>query len=155
MRAGKYESKAKRGTAWERSIFGFDLCFQFRSVGSPWEVSNVPPFFREQPGLVPNRGRFLFITGRKLLFNLLVLDALQTAAHYGNSADSAPVRVFFFYRLSDMTLEKFVSRIINVIVYWNVAGCSWRYTTLLLLLWLLGWDWKTSLIGRHYLAILF
>lgn len=122
LRTEKDESRAKHGTVWERLNFGFDLCFRSRSAGTPWEVSNVPPFFRDQPEVVPNRGRFLYVTGKKLMFDILVLDVLQIAARYGDSSAFQPLRVFFFSRLSDVTLEEFVSRIINTIVYWNVAN---------------------------------
>lgn len=121
---GKDGSKDIHKTVWKRLNFGFKQCFRARSAGSPWEVNNVPPFFRDCPGLIPTRRQFLYITGRKILINLLLLDAFGIASRYNgeNTASFDAARIPFFSRLGDVTIEEFVTRMVSVVMFWVVGG---------------------------------
>ena len=75
--AARHDGRRSAGMSFSRLVFGWEETFRARSARTPWEVKNVPKFFPDHPGAVPTRAQFLYLSARRCLISLFVVDAIS------------------------------------------------------------------------------
>lgn len=102
--------------------FAYDMIFSPRSVGTPWQVKNVPPFSSSEPLYVPSRGAFLLRTFVLAMLCFLIHD-ISVAQPPPDARLVAASKDAFLSRLSDITSEELVFRVASTIGFWvNTAA---------------------------------
>lgn len=100
---------------WERLYFGFLSTFSFRSVNTRLEVRNVPAF-KNGP---PSRSVFVLRQIVITIMCILVVDVSGAQPPPPNAAELfSPAKVQFFTRLSEITRDEMMLRILSTLIYW-------------------------------------
>ena len=75
--AAQQEGERSAGIIFRRLVFGWEETFRARSTRTPWEVKNVPKFFPDRPEMVPTRAQFLYLSARRCLISLFIVDVIS------------------------------------------------------------------------------
>ena len=118
--AAQHEGRRSVGMSFSRLVFGWEETFRSRSTRTPWEVKNVPKFFPDRPEMVPTRAQFLYLSARRCLTSLFIVDVISFMGRDAtlNSVNFAQSRIPFFARLQSVTMEEIVLRVISSILHW-------------------------------------
>ena len=116
------EGRRSAGTFFSRLVFGWEESFRARSTRTPWEVKHVPKFFPDRPEMVPTRPQFLYLSARRCLISLFIVDVISFMGRDAtlNSVNFAQSRIPFFARLQSVTTEEIVLRVISSVLHWVV-----------------------------------
>ena len=116
--AAHYLSGKKDGI-WERLRFGTWTAFSTRYAGSPYQARNVPPYSTSDPSYVPTRRAFLVKKALTFVLCYLVTDILtQGGQPDQNPIIYAPRYVSFFSRLSEVSAQEVVTRVVTSVFIW-------------------------------------
>lgn len=118
--AAQHEGRRSAGMSFSRLVFGWEETFRARSTRTPWEVKNVPKFFPDRPEMVPTRAQFLYLSARRCLASLFIVDVISFMGRDAtlNSVNFAQNRIPFFARLRSVTTEEIVLRVISSVLHW-------------------------------------
>ena len=118
--AAQHGREPRARTFVHRLVFGWNEAFRARSSGTPWEVNHVPNFFPDRPDMVPTRANFLYMTARRCLVSLFIVDVISFMGRDAtmNSVNFASSRIPFFARLQNATGEEILLRLISSVLHW-------------------------------------
>ena len=118
--ATQHEGRRSAGMSFSRLVFGWEETFRSRSARTPWEVKNVPKFFPNRPEVVPTRAEFLYLSARRCLISLFIVDVISFMGRdaTSNSVNFAQSRIPLFARLQSVTTEEIVLRVISSVLHW-------------------------------------
>lgn len=125
----KLEALAKRkredtgllGDALDRLRFGFHVSLQTRFPATEWPVKNIPPFSTKNPGYIPGKAEFLRAKIIKWVFFVLILDLRSLVGNdVNNTITFSSERVPFFTRLTSVSREELIVRILGISGYWII-----------------------------------
>ena len=94
-----------------------DLIFNYRGVGTPREVKNLPQFSTKDPEYLPTRSRFLLGRILAVITSYLIIDCF-------NSLPPPDLQLFLEHKsyqlggLTAMSLEDALTRVVTTIVFW-------------------------------------
>lgn len=118
----------KQGTLAERLRFGLYVTFSFRHPGTPYEISNVPPFSTKDPRYEPPRGRFCRWTSLSALSCYLLCDLLN---HYLESPLNGILyslkHIPLFSRWDHVTRDELVVRLAFSMGIWATMYFGLRF----------------------------
>ncbi|TVY80984.1 Acetyltransferase ataH [Lachnellula suecica] len=78
--------KLQQGSSMQRIRFALSTLLNFRFIGTPEQVKNVPRFPNSDPNYVPSRRQFLQNSAITTFVSYLVLDILTSSADPGTAA---------------------------------------------------------------------
>ena len=118
--AAQHKGRRSAGPSFSRLVFGWEESFRARSTCTPWEVKNVPKFHPDRPEMVPTRAQFLYLSARRCLISLFIVDVISFMGRDAtlNSVNFAQSRIPFFARLQSVTTEEIVLRVISSVLHW-------------------------------------
>ena len=118
--AARDDGRRSARISFSRLVFGWEETFRARSTRTPWEVKNVPKFFPDRPKMVPTRAQFLYLSARRCLISLLIVDVISFMGRdaTSNSVNFANSRIPFFARLQSVTIEEIVLRVLSSVLHW-------------------------------------
>ena len=90
--------------------------FNYRFIGTPWEVPNVPAFSKSDPDYVPSKRQFLWSSLCAVMLSLFLLDctSLMSAPPEEIGVLFSKEREGFFSRLGSVTVEEVPTRLITI-----------------------------------------
>ena len=108
--------------ALRRLQFGLGKPFNGRASGTPEEVKNVPLFCPLEPGKLPTRTEFLCGNAARCIAYFALLDIAGIAGEPDKKAiHFASEKIPFLTRISDVTIEDLVVRLISGITTWVLS----------------------------------
>lgn len=114
-------------SAHERIAFAMSTLLNFRFVGTPYQVKNVPPFSGHDLQHVPGRGKFLRQTAITAITSYLMLDALTSAADPDLTAKYLSMRnISLFSRFEDVSVKELGMRLSATISLGISMSCVQR-----------------------------
>lgn len=124
---GEVKSKALPNFIPMSAFQAFDyLVVNYRNIGTPYQVRNIPKFSKSSPSYIPSRRTFLL---RKFVTIFIVYLALDLLTY-----QPAPPRYlysqeqdFFLSRLTGVTGEEILFRILTNFNFWASTNCLIQY----------------------------
>lgn len=111
-----------KDTITNRLLFGYDAAYSQRHSGTSFAVSNVPAFDSKNPTYTPSRISWLASTSLYVAISYILLDLVALANDPEMAATMAAAeKVPFFSRISDVTLEEALQRLVAVMSVWILA----------------------------------
>ncbi|MCJ1239557.1 hypothetical protein MMC14_007555 [Varicellaria rhodocarpa] len=122
--AARESGPGKEPTVWSRLKWGLFAITAWRYTATPWEVKNVPPFDPREPKRLPSRSRFLGDSAMMMTLCLIFLDLMSL----GDEPEKNPImfaaeKVGFFTRLSEISVEEAVMRVVVTLAFWFSVYC--------------------------------
>lgn len=113
--------RRERPTFWSRLGFGIYAASSYRCSGTPFEVPNLAPFDKRDPGYTPSRARYLRGAAARVVVVYLLLDAMTSfndpaAMQSVFAAEKIPL----LSRLSELTAEEAAARTLTSFSFWLV-----------------------------------
>ena len=88
----------------QRIMSATSILLNFRLVGTPHQVKNIPPFSTRNPSYIPSQGEFLKQTATTAVISYLILDAITSGANPDMAAKYFSTRnILLLSRLSDIS----------------------------------------------------
>jgi hypothetical protein len=100
-----------------RREFGKQATASVRGAGTAWETANVPHFDETDHDFVPSRTTFLMRHGAAIVFCYYV-SCLLADVKVSRKSFTGDEYIPFFTRLSDISTEEVISRVILCLAYW-------------------------------------
>jgi len=97
--------------------WAWDVVFNFRAVGTPREVKNMPKWSYSDPEYVPSRAVFLLTRGIAVVGSYLFLDFLNSQPPPGFRHFTAE-KAGQFSGLSELSVEDIVARMVTTAIFW-------------------------------------
>jgi len=114
------------GTVWKRLKWSTALCWNFRRIGTQYQISNISPFSTKDPSYVPTRSAFLL----RAAFLLVLSDSLLKFSRWGADPSDRMLYLItepfvrFFPRLFAVSFVETLFRIKQVALYWVICGAG-------------------------------
>ena len=110
-----------------RFKYGLDIGNSQRGMGLPWQVKNVPQFSSRDPNYVPTRYQFLARKFLTVVVCWVAHDIFIDVQLKLNRVLMFPGYVPFLARLSRVSREEVIVRVISSISYWIVQYCMIQF----------------------------
>ncbi|CAG7993363.1 unnamed protein product [Penicillium salamii] len=105
--------------SWGRLLWAIELPFNLRRIGTPWQIKNIPPFYRANSQYIPSRLEFL-----RYRFVVLCLALLTLGLLYRGENDEFLHEMFStekqraLYRGKNVSAKEALSHLSLVGSYW-------------------------------------
>lgn len=83
----------RSGTVLARILWSLNAAFNYRRIGTPWQLKTLPCFDEKDPSYVPSRGKYVLVAAVKVVVGviLLVLFTIDTSdPHLPAAIDALP-----------------------------------------------------------------
>jgi len=107
----------RTGVDWEALKWAWGVVWNFRAVGTPREVKNMPKWSYSDPTLVPSRSAFLLKRGAAVIGAYLVLDFLNSQPPPDLSHFTA-TKAGQFSGFSGQSVEDVIARMVTTAIFW-------------------------------------
>ena len=117
------EKRLETASLFRRLQYGWDESLRTRSAGTPWAISHIPPFYKDDSRRLPTKAEFVYWSLRRCVICLILVDVVcymgrdtsQNALIFNSS------RIALFSRLQNVTAEELILRVIASLLHWIVT----------------------------------